>query len=115
MGTVYLLGEFGNDGVYKIGVTTGKVENRIKKLQTGNSGEIYLINSYQTEYPFVMEKMLHTKYYSDRKKGEWFELPIEEIFKFTETCDKIQKNINAIKENYFFKKKYNKKNDNVYE
>ena len=108
MGTVYLLGDNGKEGVYKIGVTTGKVEKRIKKLQTGNAGEIYLINSYETDHPFVMEKMLHTKYFADKKKGEWFELPIEEIVNFSETCDKIQKNINALKKNYFFNKKYNK-------
>lgn len=109
MGFVYLLGEFGKEGVYKIGVTTGKIENRIKKLQTGNSCEIYLVDSYETEHPFVMEKMLHTKYFSDKKKGEWFELPIDEVVKFSETCEKMQKNIDALKENYFFKKKYNKK------
>lgn len=115
MGTVYLLGDSGKEGIYKIGVTTGKIENRIKKLQTGNSGEIYLINSYQTSHPFVMEKMLHTKYFADRQLGEWFELPHEEVVNFTDTCEKMQKNINALKENYFFKKKYNKNSDLDYE
>jgi len=110
MGVVYLLGDLGKEGVYKIGVTTGKIENRIKKLQTGNSGEIYLINSYNTDHPFIMEKMLHTKYFADRSLGEWFELPFNEVVKFSETCEKMQKTINALKENYFFKKKYNKNN-----
>lgn len=110
MGVVYLLGDLGKEGVYKIGVTTGKIENRIKKLQTGNSGEIYLINSYNTDHPFIMEKMLHTKYFADRSLGEWFELPFDEVIKFSETCEKMQKTINALKENYFFKKKYNKNN-----
>ena len=110
MGFVYLLGEFGKEGVYKIGVTTGKIENRIKKLQTGNSCEIYLVDSYETDHPFIMEKMLHTKYFADRKLGEWFELPHEELVNFTETCEKMQKNIDALKENYFFNKKFNKNN-----
>ena len=110
MGVVYLLGDEGKEGVYKIGVTTGKIENRIKKLQTGNSGEIYLINSYNTDHPFIMEKMLHTKYFADRSLGEWFELPFGEVVKFSETCEKMQKTINALKENYFFNKKYNKNN-----
>jgi len=115
MGVVYLLGDSGKEGEYKIGVTTGKIENRIKKLQTGNSGKIYLINSYNTDHPFIMEKMLHTKYFADRSLGEWFELPFDEVVKFSETCEKMQNTINALKENYFFKKKYNKKNDNLYE
>jgi len=110
MGVVYLLGDLGKEGVYKIGVTTGKIENRIKKLQTGNSGEIYLINSYNTDHPFIMEKMLHTKYFADRSLGEWFELPFDEVVKFSETCEKMQNTINVLKENYFFKKKYNKNN-----
>ena len=110
MGVVYLLGDSGKEGEYKIGVTTGKIENRIKKLQTGNSGEIYLINSYNTDHPFIMEKMLHTKYFSDRSLGEWFKLPFDEVVKFSETCEKMQKNIDALKENYFFNKKYNKNN-----
>lgn len=110
MGVVYLLGDGEKEGVYKIGVTTGKIENRIKKLQTGNSGKIYLINSYNTDHPFIMEKMLHTKYFADRSLGEWFELPFNEVVKFSETCEKMQKTINALKENYFFKKKYNKNN-----
>ena len=111
MGTVYLLGDSGKEGFYKIGVTMGKVENRIKKLQTGNSGEIYLINSYKTTHPFVMEKMLHTKYFAEKALGEWFELPLDEIVRFTETCEKLQKNIDALKNNYFFNKKYNKTED----
>lgn len=115
MGIVYLLGDTGKEGMYKIGVTKGKIENRIKKLQTGNSGEIYLVNSYNTEYPFVLEKMLHTKYFSEQAVGEWFELSLDEVTKFIETCDKFQKNIDALNSNYFFNKKYNKKNYIDYE
>lgn len=109
MGTVYLLGDSGKEGVYKIGVTMGKVENRIKKLQTGNSSEIYLVNSFQTSHPFVLEKMLHIKYFAEKALGEWFELSLDEIVSFTETCEKLQKNIDALKDNYFFNKKYNKR------
>ena len=115
MGIVYLLGDRLKEGFYKIGVTRSSIEKRIKKLQTGNAGEIYLINSFKTEHPYVLEKMLHTKYFSDKSLGEWFELPNEEILKFTETCEKMQKSIDALKDNYFFNKKYNNKNDNLYE
>ena len=106
MGTVYLLGDWSNEGVYKIGVTRGKVENRIKKLQTGNSGEIYLVNHYESDHPFILEKMLHTKYFDKRVMNEWFALNIDDVISFKETCNELQKNINALKDNYFFKKKF---------
>ena len=115
MGVVYLLGDNLKEGYYKIGVTRGSVESRIKKLQTGNAGEIYLVNTFQTEHPFVLEKMLHTRFFEDKRLGEWFELTDDEVIDFTKTCEKLQKNIDALKDNYFFKKKYNKTNILEYE
>ena len=53
-GYVYLLGDFEKEGSYKIGVTRGTIEHRIKKLQTGNSGEIYIVDYFQTEHPFFI-------------------------------------------------------------
>ena len=91
-GYVYLLGDWEKEGVYKIGVTTGKIENRIKKLQTGNGGEIYLVNYYYSDYPFYVEKWMHLKYYGVRKKGEWFELDLDKILTFKKDCEQIEKN-----------------------
>lgn len=109
MGSVYLLGDSEKEGIFKIGVTRGDIQKRIKKLQTGNAGEIYLVSYYETEYPFLMEKMLHTKFFSDKVLNEWFSLTTEEIVRFKESCEEIQKTIDALKDNYFFKKKYGKK------
>jgi hypothetical protein len=109
MGSVYLLGDSEREGIYKIGVTRGDIQKRIKKLQTGNSGEIYLVSHYETEHPFLMEKMLHTKFLGDKVLNEWFSLTTEEIVGFKETCEEIQKNIDALQDNYFFQKKYGKK------
>ena len=109
MGSVYLLGDSEKEGIFKIGVTRGDIQKRIKKLQTGNAGEIYLVAYYETEYPFLMEKMLHTKFFSDKVLNEWFSLTTEEIVRFKESCEEIQKTIDALKDNYFFKKKYGKK------
>lgn len=115
MGVVYLLGDSLKDGYYKIGVTRGSIEKRIKKLQTGNAGEIYLVTHFETNHPFVMEKMLHTKYFGKKENGEWYKLDDEDVIGFTKTCESLQKNIEVLKENYFFNKKYNKQNDNLYE
>lgn len=55
-----------------------------------------------------MEKMLHTKYFGNNVTGEWYELTLDDVTNFTKNCEKIQKTIDALKENYFFNKKYNK-------
>lgn len=109
MGSVYLLGDSEKEGFFKIGVTRGDIQKRIKKLQTGNGGEIYLVSHYETEHPFLMEKMLHTKFCGGKVLNEWFSLTTEEIVGFKETCEEIQKNIDALQDNYFFQKKYGKK------
>lgn len=109
MGSVYLLGDSEKEGFFKIGVTRGDIEKRIKKLQTGNGGKIYLVSYYETEHPFLMEKMLHTKFFVDNVLNEWFSLTTEDVVNFKKYCDEIQKNIDALKDNYFFQKKYGKK------
>ena len=109
MGSVYLLGDSERENVYKIGVTRGDIQKRIKKLQTGNSGEIYLVSYFETEHPFLMEKMLHTKYFGGKVLNEWFHMDFDEIINFKKTCSEIQENINALQDNYFFQKKYGKK------
>lgn len=90
-GYVYLLGDYNNEGIYKIGVTRGKIENRIKKLQTGNSGEIYLIKSFETYCPFFIERLLHKTYQFKKVLNEWFELTKEEIDNFETKCTAYQK------------------------
>ena len=109
MGSVYLLGDYEKDGVYKIGVTRGDINKRIKKLQTGNSGEIFLVSYYETEHPFLLEKMLHGKYFSNKVLNEWFELSVEEVQSFKKSCEEFQLSIDALQDNYYFQKKYGKK------
>lgn len=107
MGTVYLLGDWTRDGIYKIGVTRGDIEKRVKKLQTGNSGEIYIVDKFETNHPFIMEKMLHRKYFGDKVLNEWFELSMDARIKFRETCQELQETIDVLEnDNYFFRKKY---------
>ena len=108
MGSVYLLGDTEQEGIYKIGVTRGDINKRIKKLQTGNSSEIYLVSYYETEHPFLMEKMLHNKYFSNKVLNEWFALKEEEVINFKKSCEEFQDIITSLKDNPFFKKKYGK-------
>lgn len=112
-GYVYLIGKSDTDGIFKIGVTTGKLENRIKKLQTGSDSELFLVDSYQTEFPFFLEKSLHFKFSDKRLSGEWFSLTNEEALKFKSFCKEIEDRIDSLKDNVFFQKTLfkNKKKD----
>ena len=104
MAYVYLLGDSGQDNVFKIGITKGKVEKRIKQLQTGNGEEIYLVDYYETDYPFFIERLLHTKFYPKQKKNEWFFLEIEDVINFKKHCTDIEMVAESLKENPFTKK-----------
>lgn len=105
-GYVYLLGDWEKEGIFKIGVTKGTLERRIKKLQTGNSGEIFVCSAFQTKHPFFIEARLHDKYQSKKILNEWFELTNEEALNFKKTCQEIEDLISFMQENNpFFPKK----------
>lgn len=103
-GFVYLLCDGFNEGIYKIGVTRGTIERRIKKLQTGNPGEIHICRYYHTKIPFFIEKHLHLKFFSKKVMNEWFELDPNDVFSFEESCKQIEDMYNSLEENCFFKK-----------
>ncbi len=90
MATVYLLGNGADDGTFKIGVTRGNIEKRIKKLQTGNAEAIYVVMSYETDIPFLIEKNLHQRFNDKRMEGEWFKLDSDDIVHFKEICKEIE-------------------------
>ena len=106
MGSVYLLGDSEKDNVYKIGVTRGDINKRIKALQTGNSGELFLEKVHETEHPFIVENILHNHLMHKKTMNEWFELELDDVVKFEEKCKSIEETIEVMKDNPFFKKKY---------
>ncbi|MBP5724339.1 MAG: GIY-YIG nuclease family protein [Bacteroidales bacterium] len=101
MGNVYLICDAEKE-LFKIGVTKGDVEKRLKELQTGNGGELHIVHVQETDKPFKMETMLHNRFYPKNKKGEWFELSPEEVIGFQKYCELCQRNIDALKDNPFF-------------
>ena len=101
MAYVYLIGDADQDNTFKIGVTRGDVEKRIKQLQTGNAAEIYLVNSYETDYPFFVERLLHTKLYPKQKRNEWFNLEAKDLVDFKKHCKEIEKTAESLKKNPF--------------
>lgn len=102
MGKIYLIGEVGNEGRYKIGMTRGCSDKRKKALQTGNAEELYVRYEYETPTPVKLEAMLHRLYKPKQLLNEWFELTEDDAMCFMETCQKYQNTINALSENPFF-------------
>ena len=103
MGYVYLIGETNNVGKFKIGSTRAKdVNKRLKQLQTGNSSELFIKESYETEHPFKLEKMLHNHFKSSNLIGEWFELSDDDIRDFKSVCEEKERIISALKDNPFY-------------
>lgn len=94
---VYLIN--GDDNRYKIGVTTEKrLSNRIKQLQTGSSCKLQLITTYKSNYASLIEKTLHRELAPAHLVGEWFVLNTDQVFTFIERCNKIETNINLLKD-----------------
>ena len=103
MGYVYLIGEIDNKGKYKIGSTRAKdIKKRLKQLQTGNSSELFIKESYETEHPFKLEKMLHNHFKSSSLIGEWFELSESDTEAFRGICEEKEKIISCLKDNPFY-------------
>ena len=105
-GIVYLICDAEKE-LYKIGVTTGSIEKRMKKLQTGNGTELLLVNYYECEYPFKIEKMMHNHFGNRKVLGEWFDLSDEEALSFVKICEDKNNIINSLMDNPFFLKTLN--------
>lgn len=102
MGYVYLIQDIYNN-TYKIGVTKN-LEKRIKALQTGNTCELKLVESFKTDYPYRLETMLHRSLEQYREKNEWFSLPIDIVYDFRSRCWQMNKIIESLKDNPYFSK-----------
>ena len=92
---VYLIQSL-EEGYYKIGVSKNP-KKRIKQLQTGNSSELKLIETYPSEYANKIEISLHGILSHNKKEGEWFDLSLDDELSFTVKCKQIEKNIVILK------------------
>jgi hypothetical protein len=75
-GVIYLLksGEH-----YKIGMTRGTVENRVKRLQTGSPYPIEIVHTIKVDNPREWEAYLHELYKHKRHYGEWYALDAKDV------------------------------------
>ena len=92
---VYLIQSL-EEGYYKIGVSKNP-NKRLKQLQTGNSSQLKLIESYPSEYAHKIEKTIHNFLSYAKKEGEWFDMGLPEATSFNEKCKKIEENIITLK------------------
>lgn len=87
MGYVYAL-RAGDTNLFKIGHTYGRVEDRVKALQTGCPHRLSIFRCDPTFHPSEMEKLFHHILAWYRQAGEWFEVrpeTVEDIFDTTAT------------------------------
>ncbi len=108
-GFVYLICDYTRDYTYKIGVSKGTIENRVKKLQTGNSGELLPLKTYWSEDPFYLETQLHMYFQNQKIMNEWFEMSDDDVKNFLDTCKMLENNAKALEDNPFFKKRRKRK------
>ena len=78
-GYVYFIGN-GQDDYVKIGISIN-LTSRVKSLQTGFGEYLFLYGFIYCENYIDLEKILHKKYNSQRKTGEWFEINRDEVKK----------------------------------
>lgn len=91
MNYVYLI-RSEETGRYKIGVSKDPTK-RIEQLNTGNDSELVLIESFPSEYAYKVETALQNSYAYTHKRGEWFDLYLENELSFIDNCRKIEENI----------------------
>jgi|TARA_Y100000385_G_scaffold47083_2_gene43701 hypothetical protein len=100
-GVVYLITDWSSvPEKYKIGITKNSPNDRLKSLQTGSSGELVLLKTYESYNYRKIESALHRGYkpYSTDGGKEWFELPNEVALNFINECKQIDDNIKFLME-----------------
>lgn len=85
-----------DNGRYKIGISKDP-NKRILELQTGNSDELVLIDTYESENASKIETTLHNRFFHRRKHGEWFEMSIIDELNFHGLCETIDSNIKFLR------------------
>lgn len=94
---VYLIKTI-EDNKYKIG-KTNNINKRLKELQTGNSNELILVDSYYSKYSSKVESALHNFFKHKNIINEWFEFDQDDINKFKQLCKQTEENLIFLEKN----------------
>ena len=102
MKTIYLIQQDGTNN-YKIGITQKDPNKRLEELQIGSGNVLTLIYFFETKFGFKLETILHKHFSSQKINSEWFLFIEEEVEEFKRVCFLQEKNLEALKDNPFFK------------
>lgn len=80
---------------FKIGVTKRNVNKRLKEIQTGNPGEVFVLKTFESENPYKIENILHRLYSHKKTINEWFSLNAEDVNSFETLCRKYENILNS--------------------
>lgn len=94
---IYLIQSLENS-YYKIGISKHPTK-RLQQLQTGNSSQLKLVETYQSEYAEKIERTLQRRYSYLRKEGEWFDMGISNEVSFLNECKQIEEILNLLEKN----------------
>ena len=87
------------EGHYKIGFTERNISKRLNELQTATATELQVICTFETKLASKIERILHRLHNSKRMKGEWFDLNINDVKGFEESCKSIEANLVFLEKN----------------
>lgn len=73
---------------FKIGIAND-LESRLAQLQTGNPNELVIESCYEFSNAQAIETVLHQKFNSVRKHGEWFRLSNQNLREFDTICEML--------------------------
>ena len=94
---VYLISD--TTGRFKIGWTKRDPNERLKDLTTGNSYDLTIESVYETKWGPRLEKNLHRRFSSSKRKGEWFDLNKDDVINFEKICKEEEDIIKFVLEN----------------
>ena len=95
----------GDTDAYKIGFSKHP-SRRLEQLMTGSDVELFLVDSYFTEFGTILERFVRARFHHKSLNGEWVSLDLTEEYSFTRMCREIESTIKylAVNNEYFRKK-----------
>lgn len=100
MNNVYLISAELNENIlYKVGYTRREVSKRMKEFKTGNASNFEIVDTFKSKWASKVEAHIKRKFSIYNINGEWFDLPINEVIDFHNTCKLIHDNIEILSKN----------------
>ena len=86
------------DTVYKIGYSKSSPSKRSEVCQTGNDGNLTVIDRFHSIHNQQVERTLHRMLSHKKINREWFRLDLEDVQNFNTMCQKVENNLTILSE-----------------